>query len=136
MARSRFDQVEPSSPGKAEFVTLTKKARHTNPNTIRYIDPDVDPEEAIAEVDLPQQTLYLIDKVVRQKAMQGPIGVDNSEVINLEMERELKRRHKNLVQQKADEEDSEDLNEEDRENLGNEKLLNRLYKAADLDNQQ
>jgi hypothetical protein len=45
---------------------------------------------------LPQQTIYLIDKVVRAKAMQGPIGVDNSEVINLEMERELKRRTKNL----------------------------------------
>jgi hypothetical protein len=38
--------------------------------------------------------MYLIDKVVRQKAINGPIGVDNSEVINLEQERELKRRDK------------------------------------------
>jgi hypothetical protein len=45
---------------------------------------------------LPQQTIYLIDKVVRAKALQGPIGVDNSEVINLEMERELRRRTANL----------------------------------------
>lgn len=36
--------------------------------------------------------MYLIDKVVRAKALQGPIGIDNSEVINLERERDLKRR--------------------------------------------
>lgn len=56
----------------------------------------MEPEYAIALIELPQQTLYLIDKVVRQKAMMGPIGVDNSEVINLEMERDLKRKHKHL----------------------------------------
>ena len=38
--------------------------------------------------------MYLIDKVVRAKALRGPIGVDNSEVINLEQERELKKRDK------------------------------------------
>lgn len=67
--------------------------------------------------------------------MQGPIGVDNSEVINLEMERDLKRKHKHLTQNPnaTDEEDSDNLPEDERENLGNERLLNRLYKAADLD---
>lgn len=66
--------------------------------------------------------------------MQGPIGVDNSEVINLEMERELKRKHKHLnPSAHADEEDSDNLPEDERENLGNERLLNRLYKAANLD---
>jgi len=61
-----------------------------------FIYPNVEPEHAIAMIELPSHTLYLIDKVVRQKAMQGPIGVDNSEVINLEMERDLKRKHRHL----------------------------------------
>jgi len=38
--------------------------------------------------------MYLIDKVVRAKALKGPIGIDNSEVINLEQERDLKKRDK------------------------------------------
>ena len=38
--------------------------------------------------------MYLIDKVVRTKALRGPIGIDNSEVINIEQERELKKRDK------------------------------------------
>jgi hypothetical protein len=63
----------------------------------------------------------LIDKVVRAKALQGPIGVDNSEVINLEMERELKKRNKNLPNHSSHEliDDEDQMNEEDRENLKN-----------------
>lgn len=37
--------------------------------------------------------MYLIDKVVRAKLLQGPIGVNNSEVINLEQERELRKKN-------------------------------------------
>ena len=92
IARSRFDPVEPPSPSKAEFSQLSRRNGHTNPNTIKYVLNQVEPDVAIQMVELPQQTLYLIDKVVRQKAMQGPIGVDNSEVINLEMERDLKKK--------------------------------------------
>ena len=43
-------------------------------------------DEAIKFIELPQETLYLIDKVVRQRAKTGPIGVDNSELINIELE--------------------------------------------------
>lgn len=53
IARSRFDTVEPSSPGKAEVVVVQAQVGHTNTNTIRYVDPDVDPEEAIHQVVLP-----------------------------------------------------------------------------------
>ena len=91
--------------------------------------------------------MYLIDKVVRAKALQGPIGVDNSEVINIEQERELRKRNQylaNLAAQKKqgtgdsdneieeqDEDEADmDLNQQERENLINEKLLKRLYKAA------
>jgi len=80
---------------------VAKKAGHYNQNRLQYIDPNVEPEIAIAQIQLPQQTIYLIDKVVRAKAMQGPIGVDNSEVINLKMEQELKRRTKNLANHNA-----------------------------------
>ena len=91
--------------------------------------------------------MYLIDKVVRTKALRGPIGVDNSEVINLEQEKELKKRDKyyaNLAEQRQskhtddgendesdqDYEDEGQMNEQERENITNEKLLKRLYKAA------
>ena len=45
---------------------------------------------------LPPETIYLIDKVVRQKARCGPIGIDCSEVINIEMENEFKARNKHI----------------------------------------
>ena len=57
------------------------------------LDPDMDDEEAIQFIELPAETLYLIDKVVRMKAKTGPIGIDNSELINIEVEQEYK--HKN-----------------------------------------
>ena len=110
-----------------------------------YIDPNMDQREAIRNIQLPAKTIYLIDKVVRAKALQGPIGVDNSEVINLEQERELQQRNKyvaNLASKKKQgtgdsEEENDDpddeeaeMDEQERENLVNEKLLKRLYKAA------
>ena len=67
--------------------------------------------------------MYLIDKVVRQKAIRGPIGVDNSEVINLEQERDLKQRDKyyaDLAEKKhskATDSDDDNPNDSDDENL-------------------
>ena len=40
--------------------------------------------------------MYLIDKVVRQRMKTGPIGVDHSELINLEIEREVKQRNQHI----------------------------------------
>ena len=57
-------------------------------------------EEAINLIELPAETIYLIDKVVRQKAKAGPIGIDNSEFINIEIEEEFKEKNQyiqNLV---------------------------------------
>jgi hypothetical protein len=57
-------------------------------------------EEAISLIELPAETIYLIDKVVRQKAKAGPIGIDNSEFINIEIEEEFKEKNQyiqNLV---------------------------------------
>jgi hypothetical protein len=51
---------------------------------------NLEEEEAIKMIELPKETLYLIDKVVRQKIKQGPIGIDNSELINMEIEDEYK----------------------------------------------
>lgn len=39
----------------------------------------------------------MIDKVVRQKARAGPIGIDNSEVINLEVEKEFKNKNLHVL---------------------------------------
>ena len=73
------------------------------------------------------------------------IGIDNSEVINLEVEREVQRRNKylaNLADNKPiseDQEDSEDDmdgSEQHKEDRVNEKLLKRLYKAAAKDIEQ
>jgi hypothetical protein len=41
--------------------------------------------------------MYLIDKVVRQKARNGPIGIDNSEVINLQVENDFKNRNNHIL---------------------------------------
>jgi hypothetical protein len=60
----------------------------------------MDDEEAIELIELSQETIYLIDKVVRQKAKAGPIGIDNSEFINIEIEEEFKEKNQyiqNLV---------------------------------------
>jgi hypothetical protein len=58
------------------------------------MDPDIDEKEALELIQLPAETLYLIDKVVRLKSRTGPIGIDNSELINLEFEQEFRTRHK------------------------------------------
>ena len=40
--------------------------------------------------------LKRIDKVVRMKAKRDPIGIENSELINLEFEREFKEKHEHI----------------------------------------
>jgi len=141
MARSRFDKkVE---IGEAGSPIRGGKKMAGNRLPVRIDLDNESPGKAIKKLELPPQTLYLIDKVVRAKALYGPIGVDNSEVINIEMERELRRRNRYIASlygekaiEKGEGEDSEDgydedgLKPEERENLENEKLLQRLYKAA------
>lgn len=53
--------------------------------------------------------------------MTGPIGVDNSEVINIEQERELRRKNRKLYHNKADGEENE--TEQEAEDKINEQLL-------------
>lgn len=55
-------------------------------------------EDALQLIELPEETIYLIDKVVRQRAKAGPIGVDNSELINIEMEEEYKQKNQYFQQ--------------------------------------
>lgn len=53
------------------------------------------------------------------------------------MEKELKRRTKHVANHNAaaidEENDDDNLNEEEQEHKTNEKLLNRLYRAADIE---
>ena len=71
---------------KISKISPGKQARDL---LLEHID-ELDEEEALQLIELPQETLYLIDKVVRHRARAGPIGVDNSELINLEIEEEYK----------------------------------------------
>lgn len=115
------------------------------------MDPEIDEREALSLIQLPAETLYLIDKVVRQKASQGPIGIDNSEVINLEMENEFKRRNQHIFKLNNGDigpEAAEDLadgyvdeegvyhgvDQDEKLFQQNEKLLQRLTKAAAIKN--
>lgn len=77
----QISKISKISPGKQGVDLL-----------MEHID-ELDEEEALRLIELPQETIYLIDKVVRQRAKAGPIGVDNSELINIEIEQEYK--HKN-----------------------------------------
>lgn len=105
---------------------------------ISQIDPDMDDEEALKFIELPEETLYLIDKVVRLRSKAGPIGVDNSELINMELEEEFKARNQyieNLVNGgKARLAYQESQQQEDKENQNNQKLLERLTSAASKTN--
>lgn len=110
------------------------------PYWLSLIDPEMEDDEALQYIELPLETMYLIDKVVRQKAKAGPIGIDNSEFINIEIEEEYKQKNKyinNLVdgyKKKTEEEDDQDEEEEslgeDKENHHNQGLLDRLSSAA------
>ena len=87
----------------------------------------------VNKVELPEETMYLIDKVVRQRARVGPIGVDNSELINIEIENEFKERNQyiqNLVEGNKGEDSTDPTQSEDKENKNNNRLMQRLTQAA------
>ena len=79
MARTRFEENRSTlvggtrnaygeQDGEEEFELVTAACyKSKNPHTIRYIDPHMDAREAIAQIQLPAKTMYLIDKVVRAK---------------------------------------------------------------------
>jgi len=46
-------------------------------------------QEELDKIELPRETMYMIDKVVRQRAKKGPFGIDNSELINDQHDREI-----------------------------------------------
>ena len=77
------------------------------------LDPEIDESEALALIKLPPETIYLIDKVVRLKAKRGPIGIDNSELINLEFEKEFKEKHKHIF--KLNDANADNENEDGKE---------------------
>ena len=56
----------------------------------------MDDEEALKYVELPPETLYLIDKVVRIRGKNGRFGVDHSEILNYELELANKLRDEHM----------------------------------------
>eukprot|EP00347_Sterkiella_histriomuscorum_P011660 403371604 len=113
---------------------------------ILQIDPEMEDEEAIKYIELPQETIYLIDKVVRLKAKTGPIGVDNSELINIELEQEFKQKNQyieGLMHHGGNKKPQDQMTMttqeqqqqyEDKENIQNQRLLERLTQAATKQN--
>ena len=45
------------------------------------------------KIELPRETMYMIDKVVRQRIKKGPFGMDNSELIGDQQEREANEKN-------------------------------------------
>lgn len=134
MSRSRFDKPSQITDGGSPLRGGKKMAGNRLP--VR-VDLDTEsPAKAIRSLELPSATLYLIDKVVRAKALYGPIGVDNSEVINIEAERELRQRNRYIAGLYGEKQhdgalsegedgpvDEDGFTQVERENLENEKLL-------------
>lgn len=83
------------------------------------MDPDIDEKEALELIQLPAETLYLIDKVVRLKSRTGPIGIDNSELINLEFENEFKTRHKAIFKLNKGESSLQEEDQEEERGIAN-----------------
>ena len=97
MALSRFDNeqsVASQMPGGAANALVAGNPGLGPLAKRLMMDPDIDEHEALSLINLPSETLYLIDKVVRQKARSGPIGIENSELVNLEIENDFKKKSK------------------------------------------
>lgn len=99
MAMSRFETEAKQS---AVIAGPSAKFFEENPGLAELakrlmLDPEIDEAECLSLIKLPAETMYLIDKVVRLKARTGPIGIDNSELINLEFENEFKAKHKHIL---------------------------------------
>ena len=99
-------------------------------------------DEALALIELPEETMYVIDKVVRQKAKAGPIGIDNSEFINIEIEEEFKEKNqylqnlvdgynkKKTINHDENKEETDEDEDDNKENQHNQRLLDRLSNVA------
>jgi hypothetical protein len=115
-ARTRFDNQAATNVVGAENqdeVDAISFLFSNNPRTRQYVDTSLDPSEVIHKIQLPPSTMYLIDKVVRAKALLGPIGIDNSEVINIEVEKEVQKRNRYLANLADNKGTSENQDEDD-----------------------
>ena len=116
-------QIEKGLKSKKDLENSDKKQTIGDREDLEE-EVDQDEEELIKEIDLPQETLYYIDKVVRQRSKMGPIGVDNSELINIEMEKEIKQKNQYVDQLYKGNNPGVDGEEEDEEDEG--QLMERL----------
>ena len=71
-ARTRFDNQASTNNCGAENmdeIEAISSLFGNNPRTRQYVDTSLDISEVIAKIQLPPSTMYLIDKVVRAKAL-------------------------------------------------------------------
>lgn len=55
----------------------------------RSMSSDKQLQAELDAIELPYETMYMIDKVVRQRVKKGPFGVDNSELLHDQQDREI-----------------------------------------------
>lgn len=53
-------------------------------------------QHELDKIELPRETMYMIDKVVRQRIQKGPFGMDNSELIGDQHEREVNEKNNRI----------------------------------------
>ena len=143
-AAASSSQLESLDSHRRNNGSPAQGEKYGMPHWLSLIDPEMDDEEALRYIELPLETMYLIDKVVRQKAKAGPIGIDNSEFINIEIEEEYKQKNKYInslvdggrqqnqrVSEEGEEEDSDGEGEgKENQQHHNQRLLDRLSSAA------
>lgn len=66
------------TPQKRNIIRSSQKESH---NVTRSLSSDRKIHSQLDDIELPRETMYMIDKVVRQRAKKGPFGVDNSKLI-------------------------------------------------------
>ena len=85
----RLQEKEESTQGKKKGAntTVVQKAKSASEEEGKS-DPSQHLSTGLEDVDLPQETLYMIDKVVRLRTRKGAFGEDYSELINHEKDQE------------------------------------------------
>lgn len=74
------------TPQKLHILDSSNKENFTGN---RDYSGDKHLQAELDQIELPRETIYMIDKVVRQRAKKGPFGVDNSELIADQHDREI-----------------------------------------------
>ena len=74
-----YDNIGSPTSQKKHIIGSSHKDAH---NRTSSFSNERNLQSQLDQIELPRDTMYMIDKVVRQRAKRGPFGVENSEIIN------------------------------------------------------